>query len=123
MPIMSATVRKSRMRDILKPWRLITAARSSEVDILDTSAGWKRTGPKANHEREPLTSTPRKITATSRPRTSRYVGKEMTSHSFGLTAKRIKVPSTRAVRIHTTCFPLREDQAKNGSGSAEWIEA
>ena len=32
------------------------------MDILDTSAGWKRTSPRANQDREPFTSTPRKMT-------------------------------------------------------------
>ena len=64
---MHATVRKSLNLVSLNVARLITNASSREVVIFDTSAGWNRTGPKANHDREPLTSTPRKITATRSP--------------------------------------------------------
>ena len=35
---------------ILKPGRLITEARSSDVVILDSSAGWNFTGPSSNQE-------------------------------------------------------------------------
>lgn len=45
--------------------------RSRDVDILDISAGWNRTGPKANHDRDPFTSIPRNMTATSNAMTNR----------------------------------------------------
>ena len=62
-----AVIMKSLNLPILYPNWLITVARSREVDILDISAGWNLTGPKANHDLDPLTSIPRKMTATRRP--------------------------------------------------------
>ena len=45
----------------------MSVASISDVVVLDSSAGWKLTGPSENQEREPLTSWLRKITATSSP--------------------------------------------------------
>ena len=74
--MMRAAMMKSRQRLILYPSWLITVARSRDVDIFDISAGWSLTGPKANQDRDPLTSIPRKITAMSRTMVSAYMGTE-----------------------------------------------
>ena len=62
----AAVARKCFMSDILNPDWLMTVASISDVAILESSAGWKLTGPNENHDLEPLTSVPRKITAISR---------------------------------------------------------
>ena len=49
-PMMSATVSKSFALLILKLGLLIVAARTSDVVILDISAGWNLIGPSSNHE-------------------------------------------------------------------------
>ena len=70
-----AVMMKSFHLPILYPSWLITVASMRDVDIFDISAGWKRTGPKANHDREPFTSIPRKMTAISRKMTKAYIGR------------------------------------------------
>ena len=70
---------KSLARPILYPRRLITDASIKDVEIFEISAGWNLTGPNSNHDRDPLTSIPRKITATSNPRVNRYIGVESPS--------------------------------------------
>ena len=67
--MMAAARARSLSLDRRKFCMLITKASSSEVDILEISAGWKRTGPRSNHEWEPLTSLDTKITTTSSPST------------------------------------------------------
>ncbi|CDC63870.1 unknown [Bacteroides sp. CAG:770] len=68
--IMAATVRKFFIFVSLNPALLITRASNRDVVILDTSAGWKRTGPNVNQDLEPLTSSPKKITAIRSPMTN-----------------------------------------------------
>ena len=108
---------------ILKFGRLMRKASTSEVVIFDTSAGWNRTGPNSNQDREPLTSTPRKMTATSKNRTPMYKGIEAPSQMRGGRTKTIRPASPKAVRIQTNCLPLREVQDRMLSGSEEWMEA
>ena len=118
-----AVTRKSFALPILYPCWLITVARSSDVDILDISAGWNLIGPKANQEREPFTSIPRNITAISRASTNRYIGTDKPSKMRGFSTKRMIDPIIRAVMIHTNCFPLLESKSKMDAGSDECTDA
>ena len=68
-PIIAAAMRKSLGRLILNHCWLITSDRSSEVVIFETSAGWKRIGPRSNHECDPFTSEETNITSTRSPST------------------------------------------------------
>ena len=119
----AATLRKSLRRAKLKPTLPIRVASTSEVVIFEISAGWKETGPRRNHECEPFTDAPTKITATRRNTTTKYAGTDTTSHSRGFTTKSITAASTVAVSIQTNCFPLRQLQSKMLAGSLEWMEA
>ena len=77
---MMAAVRMKFFRfDILYPYWLITDASISDVAIFEISAGWNLTGPNSNQDRDPFTSTPRKITATSNATVARYIGREKLS--------------------------------------------
>ena len=116
-------IMKSLTLPILYPCWLMTVASSRDVDILDISAGWNRTGPNANHDRDPLTSIPRKITAISSMSTNRYIGTESPSYIRGLRAKRIIAAMPNAVMIHTNCLPLRLAKSKIDAGSDECTEA
>ena len=69
--MIKAVIMKSLALLILYPSWLMKVASISEVAIFEISAGWNLTGPKANHDREPLTSIPRKITATRSPMVAR----------------------------------------------------
>ena len=69
--ITAATEAKFLNLLILNPNWLIRVASMRDVDILEISAGWNRTGPNSNHDLEPLTSVPRKITAIRSSRTAR----------------------------------------------------
>ena len=115
----AATFRKSLRLAKLKPTLPINVARTREVVIFEISAGWKETGPRRNHECEPFTLAPTKITATSRNNTTKYAGTAATSHSRGFTTKSITAASTVAVSIQTNCFPLRQPQSKMLAGSLE----
>ena len=114
---------RSRKRSILKPDWLITVARRRDVVILDTSAGWNLTGPNSNQEREPLTSTPRNMTATRSTSVMRYSGKDALSHNRAGHTNRISAASPSAVRIQTNCFPQRKPKSKIDEGPSEWMEA
>ena len=57
----------------------MTMASISDVAIFDSSAGWKLTGPNENHDLEPLTSVPRKITAISSSIVKPYIGTDRLS--------------------------------------------
>ena len=94
-------------------------ARSMAVVIFEISAGWNLTGPNANHERDPLTSTPRKMTATSRIRTKMYAGVLMTSHSLGFMTKRMSRSRAKALSIQIACLPLLQFQSNMEDGSEE----
>ena len=91
--------------------------------ILEISAGWNRTGPNSNHEREPFTSIPRKITAISSNMTNPYIGNEALSYIRGGTTNRIKTAIMRAVVIHTNCLPLRLPKSKIEAGSEACTDA
>ncbi len=108
MPRIKAVRRKSLNRVILKLTWLISVASSSDVVIFETSAGWNLIGPNSNHDRDPLTSTPRNITATSRHSTPRYKGMDALSQSWAFTTNRMRAASPSAVRIHTNCLPERK---------------
>ena len=107
--------------EILKFGWLITTASSSEVVIFETSAGWKRTGPNANHDREPLTSTPRKMTATSRKATPAYSHGASPSHQRAGMTKRMRPARPKAVTIQTSCLPLRVAKSRADVPSAAWL--
>ena len=94
-----------------------------DVEILDISAGWNRTGPNPNQDLDPFTSIPRKITATSRPSARMYIGSESPSYIRGLRAKSIMPASMIDVPIHTACFPLLQFQSKIEDGSVECMDA
>ena len=102
---------------------LMVAASSSDVVILDISAGWNFTGPNSNHECEPLTSLETNITRTSRAPTTTYEGIEMTSHNRGFRTKSIIAASPSDVIIQMNCLPLLADHAKMLEGSEEWMDA
>ena len=121
--ITAATSSKSFILDILKLVLLINVASTSEVAILETSAGWKLTGPRLNQECDPFTSEPTNITATSSTSTIRYDGMDMTSHRRGLKTNRMSVASTSAVSIQTNCLPLLTLKSKMDEGSEEWMDA
>ena len=103
--------------------QLIMNARRSEVVIFEISAGWNRTGPKANQDLEPLTSTPRKITATSRNRTIMYSSPAPLSHRFEGMRNTMRLPRPNAVRIHMNCFPLLTLKSRMPVFSPPWMEA
>ena len=107
IPITRATSMRSFSRSILKLCWLMTVASSSDVVILLTSAGWNLTGPNSNHDRDPFTSSPRKITATSSPSTIRYIGREVDSQNWAGITNRIRAARPRAVSIQTNCLPER----------------
>ena len=119
----AATVRKFENLVSLNPGLLIMNARRREVVIFEISAGWNRTGPKANQDLEPLTSTPRKITATSRNRTIMYSSPAPLSHRFDGMRKTMRLPRPNAVRIHMNCFPLLTLKSRMPVFSPPWMEA
>ena len=121
--MMNAARNRSPNFRMLKFGLLIVIASSSEVVILDISAGWNFTGPNSNHECEPFTSLDTKMTSTSRPRTMKYEGVASTSHSFGLMANSLRMAIRNAVIIQMNCLPLRKPQSKMEDGSAEWMDA
>ena len=123
IPRIKAVRRKSLNRVILKLAWLISVARSRDVVIFETSAGWNLIGPNSNHDRDPLTSIPRNITATSIPRTPKYRINDVLSQNCGFMANRITPPSPNAVRIHTNCFPQRNPKSNIEAGPSEWMEA
>ncbi|MPM54244.1 hypothetical protein SDC9_101019 [bioreactor metagenome] len=61
------------------PYLDINEARAIVVAILESSAGWNRTGPNSNHDLDPFTSIPRKITATSKSKEPPYIRPERVS--------------------------------------------
>ena len=99
----------------------MTTASSSEVVIFETSAGWKRTGPKANQDRDPFTSTPRKITATRRKTTRAYSQGASPSHQRAGMTNRIRPASPKAVTIQTSCLPARVPKSKTAPPSLAWL--
>jgi hypothetical protein len=99
------------------------AASSSDVVIFDISAGWNLMGPNSNHEWDPFTSLDRKMTATSRKHTARYMGIDALSHRLGGITNRMRAASPKAVSIQTNCFPLRTLQSKMDEGDSEWTDA
>jgi hypothetical protein len=101
----------------------MTVARSRDVDIFDTSAGWKLKNPRSNHDLEPLISTPRKITATSKNRTIRYIGKDKPSYIRGFIKNRITAANPSAVIIQMNCIPLRQFVSKIDVGSSVCTDA
>ena len=120
---MRAVIMKSLALPILYPSWLMTVASMRDVDILDISAGWKRIPPKSNHDRDPLTSTPRNMTATSSPMTNRYIGRDSPSYIRGLRTNSIMTAMTSEVPIHMACMPLRQLVSKIDEGSADCTEA
>ncbi len=88
------------------PYRPMNAASIMDVDIFESSAGWKLTGPKLNQELEPLCSVPRNMTATSSTSITTYTGPAMVSYSRGGMTKSIRAPRPMAPAIQTSCFPL-----------------
>ena len=121
--IISAVMIKSFILPILYPSWLMKVASIREVDILDISAGWNLTGPNSNHDREPFTSMPRKITAISSRITPAYIGTDRPSYILGLSAKSMITARTNEVSIHTNCLPLLHSQSKMDVGSDEWTDA
>ena len=107
-PRINAVSMKSLNLVILKLTWLISVARSRDVVIFETSAGWNLTGPNSNQDRDPLTSTPRNITPTSRHMTNRYSGTEALSQNCALITNRIRAASPSAVSIQTNCLPERK---------------
>ena len=101
----------------------MTVAKSSDVAIFDISAGWNLTGPNANHDRDPFTSIPRNMTATSNAIVNRYIGRDSPSYSRGGMTKRIMAAMPNAVTIHTNCLPLRLAKSKIEDGSEAWMDA
>ena len=121
--ITSATDRKFPGFVILNPGLLITNAISRDVVILEISAGWNLTGPKANQDLDPLTSTPRKMTATNRNSTTVYRSPAPLSHRFGLMRKMMMPPSPNAVSIQMNCLPLLAEKSNMLFTSAPWTDA
>ena len=106
-PMTAQASRKSLHRVILNPCWLNKKDSSRDVDILEISAGWKLTGPRLNHEWEPLMSDDTKITTTRSSSTKAYSGIQIPSQSRAGKTNRITPASPSAVRIQTNCFPAR----------------
>ena len=121
--MIAATRRKFDIFDNLNPGRLITKAMRRDVVIFEISAGWNLIGPMLNHDLDPLTSTPRKITATRRNRTIIYISPAPLSHKLVGIRKIIRLPSPRAVRIQINCFPLLTLKSSIPMLSPPWMEA
>ena len=69
-PMIAATASRCLRLDRRNDGLPIRAARTSDVVILDISAGWNLTGPSSNQECDPLTSLLTKITRISRKSTA-----------------------------------------------------
>ena len=98
-------------------------ASSSDVVILDISAGWNLTGPNSNQEWDPFTSFDTNITTTRSPSTNRYIGSDALSQNWGFITNRITAASTKDVSIQTNCFPQRKLKSNMLAGPSEWMEA
>ena len=107
----------------LKPYLLMVYASSKDVLIFDISAGWNLTGPSSNHDFEPLTSLPRKITANSKAQTSIYIIVERTLYVFSLIINITSMAPPKDISIQINCIPHFCDRSKMDVWVSEYIAA